>query len=989
MATVALAAVGMVLAPMTFGVSAAAVLTIGGISTGLTAAGIGAMIGGSIGSFVDSQYLMPMLYGQQNVEGPRLDDFQFQTASEGSPIRRCFGPRNPIAGQVIWMSPRRETKNTEEVGGKGMGGGSSKQTTYVYHRDMAIALCEGEIHSLTKLWAEGKLVYDTPDPVSVATELVSVRKKTSEGTIKQKMRADTSLGHADWEDAGFVEGQECTVSGFTGGLTPNNGTFIIKRIKVVSRVNEVQTLSIILGLPSSGNFKISFQGEVTQYLPWNVSAADLQEALVNLEGNENNDFLVSGGPFPVAFTVEFKGQYRGDDVPLIVVVENNLDAGTINVAQTVQGSKITELYVYNDDVVDDAGPITDTITVAQTPTGFSVGKVDDIRVYTGSTTQLADTMIEAAEGIGIAWRGIAYVVLENLLLKDFGNRPPQFKALVKEAATRTSGEVIGSLIESAGLMTSADYDVSALVDEVYGFSTVGPQAPATMIEPLMVAYDVSARKSNGVLTFFYRGTEPTITVNEADLAARQHGSDAPAEMEFSDVANFELPSEVNVRYIEDDADAQYQKGSQREQLIDFTRKVVKEVDVPLVMASGPARDIAARLLYEQQATRQFVKVTLPPSYLDVEEGDILNITLDGETYAVRVLKAQRGFNFLHAIEGAIEDRPLVGWESVGDDYEGGSGSLLYTPPDVTLVVADIPALQEDQATRYGYYVGMAASDREAAWEGGVLYRATLGGSSFSDVLAIGTECNVGFALTALADGAVESWDMENTVEIEMVEGTLASDTEENVLNGANRILLGSEIIGFLNATLTGDNTYELDTLIRGMRNTPTTGHAEDEVAIVLSDPLEFLEVSPSHRNNSYDFKGVPSEGDVATWPIGAQLDPFTAATMKAFPVCDIISTTDATDWDVVWTRRSRSPASDLAEGEVPLLESSEKYEIDVLSGVGGTVVNTYTVTTPAWTYTNAQMVTDFGSYQASINFIIYQVDDAGIGRGFASEEQNT
>ena len=51
-----------------------------------------------------------------------------------------------------------------------------------------------------------------------------------------------------------------------------------------------------------------------------------------------------------------------------------------------------------------------------------------MRVYTGSDEQLADPKIAAIEGIdeAPAYRGIAYVVFEDLELEPFGNRVPQF-----------------------------------------------------------------------------------------------------------------------------------------------------------------------------------------------------------------------------------------------------------------------------------------------------------------------------------------------------------------------------------------------------------------------------------------------------------------------------------------------------------------------------------------------------------------------------------
>ena len=52
----------------------------------------------------------------------------------------------------------------------------------------------------------------------------------------------------------------------------------------------------------------------------------------------------------------------------------------------------------------------------------------NMRVYKGSKFQLPDPTMEAIEGQGMvpAYRGTAYVVMENLALQQFGNRVPQF-----------------------------------------------------------------------------------------------------------------------------------------------------------------------------------------------------------------------------------------------------------------------------------------------------------------------------------------------------------------------------------------------------------------------------------------------------------------------------------------------------------------------------------------------------------------------------------
>ena len=82
-----------------------------------------------------------------------------------------------------------------------------------------------------------------------------------------------------------------------------------------------------------------------------------------------------------------------------------------------------------------------------------------------------------------------------------------------------------------------------------------------------------------------------------------------------------------------------------------------------------------------------------------------------------------------------------------------------------------------------------------------------------------------------------------------------------------------------------------------------------------------------------------------------------------------------------WLRRTRI-GGDWRDGvDVPLSEESERYEVDIMSGV--TVKRTITgLTTPTASYTAAQQVTDFGSAQSSVTVNVYQLS-AKVGRGYA------
>ena len=84
-----------------------------------------------------------------------------------------------------------------------------------------------------------------------------------------------------------------------------------------------------------------------------------------------------------------------------------------------------------------------------------------------------------------------------------------------------------------------------------------------------------------------------------------------------------------------------------------------------------------------------------------------------------------------------------------------------------------------------------------------------------------------------------------------------------------------------------------------------------------------------------------------------------------------------------FTRRSRLSSSWWTNGvQAPVGESSESYEIDVMSGA--TVKRTLTASSPSFSYSAADQAADFGSAQPSITFRIYQLS-ASVGRGYPLE----
>ena len=138
------------------GIGAVAGLGIGA-AAGLTtfaALATAASIGFSVGTLVGQQ-LFPE---QVKQEGSRLNDLTVSGSAFGA-VRPIVYGQVRLAGNVIWATPIQEVKTTQKHG-KGGSGPSVTSTTYTYYGTFALALCEGPIAAVLRIWADSKLIYD-------------------------------------------------------------------------------------------------------------------------------------------------------------------------------------------------------------------------------------------------------------------------------------------------------------------------------------------------------------------------------------------------------------------------------------------------------------------------------------------------------------------------------------------------------------------------------------------------------------------------------------------------------------------------------------------------------------------------------------------------------------------------------------------------------------------------------------------------------------
>ena len=104
----------------------------------------GAAIGWSIGSASQAP----------DVEAPGVGDLRVQTSQYGVAVPMVSGKQR-VSGNIIWSADKTTYENTS--GGKG---GGPEVTTVGYKISLAIALCQGPILGVTRVWEQGKLTAD-------------------------------------------------------------------------------------------------------------------------------------------------------------------------------------------------------------------------------------------------------------------------------------------------------------------------------------------------------------------------------------------------------------------------------------------------------------------------------------------------------------------------------------------------------------------------------------------------------------------------------------------------------------------------------------------------------------------------------------------------------------------------------------------------------------------------------------------------------------
>lgn len=229
--------------------------------------GVGGVVGAAIGGYIDNTFLFP----PPDTKGPRLDDLKLQSGSEGSPVNFVIGTAR-VPGTVVWKSDLIESEH--EVGGKG---GGPTQTTYSYSVDVAVSVCEGPIYRISRIWANGNLLYNADADVSISSNQIACTKTDVQNwnSVLQAYQVTTyqdltsPSGGPDLSQ--LRSGKNCVVSGFANAN--NNGTFrVLSSSKDEASGNSTARLRNSNAVTASSSPTITITQDLPEFSPNKASA---------------------------------------------------------------------------------------------------------------------------------------------------------------------------------------------------------------------------------------------------------------------------------------------------------------------------------------------------------------------------------------------------------------------------------------------------------------------------------------------------------------------------------------------------------------------------------------------------------------------------------------------------------------------------------------------------------------------------------------------
>ena len=535
-----------------------------------------------------------------------------------------------------------------------------------------------------------------------------------------------------------------------------------------------------------------------------------------------------------------------------------------------------------------------------------------MRVHTGEGDQPVDALLAAAEAAGQcpAYRGLAYVVFENLQLEEYGNRIP---SLSFEIIADSGPLSLGSLLD--GVVEDADAEVP--LPGLAGLSCEG--ALSDLLAGLDPLYPVDCDACDDQLAIRPdRHQSNPIMLPEAATSTKREDFGGNAGYARKRGVAPEAPVAV-LRYYDTGRD--YQPGAQRAPGRPQPGQP-RTIELPGALDAAAARQLVERAAKRSDWARQTLSWRV--THLDPAVRPGANVILPDHPGIWRVREwewQEHGIDLTLARLSPALDPTLI-------PADPGRAGL---PPDLALAPTVLAACEVpwdgNPSTPVPLLLAVPSSP-SPYWTGASLY-VDQGDGALQPLGPSGRSRSIiGTATTALPEASPLLFDRHGSVTVQLAANDLdlTDATMRQLAMGANRALIGNEIIQFATASPLGAGSWKLSGLWRGRGGTEAAvaGHAIGDRFILLDGtgvPLDPEAV------------GSTPEAVVAAIGLGDPA-PVTAPILlrgigyrPPSPVHGRAQTLPGGGLRLTWTRRARGGWLWQDGVDVPLNEQIESYDV--------------------------------------------------------------
>ncbi len=530
-------------------------------------------------------------------------------------------------------------------------------------------------------------------------------------------------------------------------------------------------------------------------------------------------------------------------------------------------------------------------------------------------------------------------------------------------------DLVAAILADAG---AAAADTSQLRGTADGYVIDRPMSARAAIEPLAPAFSFDAVEENGMLNFRPRGGDAVAMLTGDELAAV---NDDDPGCRFVRAQETELPAQIALGFTEVAGDFRRATVLSR-RLAGESRREAK-ADLALVTSDAVAERAADIWLQDLWAGRERAEFALPPSYMALSPGDVVDLDYRGRVRRLEIVEAVDAGS--RAIKARGIDPEIFNVAARSPRPATVSAPPASGPPQVFSL--ELPGLRGETDPPLQYFAIHASP-----WPGAMAVWRSAGGDTYERVALANLPTIVGETLDPLPAGPIARWDRGSAFRVRLASGMLSLQSDLRVLGGGNAAAVRNEegaweVIQFANAELVAENTYLLSRLLRGQQGSEwamSVALAAGAPFVLLDDALVPVARGTDLLGRSFRYRVGASTSDVGS-PLMTALERMVDATaLQPWSPAHLSARRSEDGIAISWIRRTRVGGDSWDAAEVPLGEEREAYRLEILDGEN--VVRVIETEMTAALYPSADEIADFESPQTALSFRVAQLS-AVAGRG--------